>query len=242
MRAGERQTVCGTDSSGGKKGAIVKPSKEEPFVKRGEFVGTIPEALAWYRKNTTATQQKAMLIAYLEDHNKNTRLPFTDDKPYPQAIVESARACDEQGCVGMGSVARLLMLGAKLDKVTVERFQQHLKTLKVKVKPQRKPRYEPTDGLMLVCQQIDGVVDEIIESKRPKLPAEAKEKWRLTVTPAQREEIAKRYLHTYEEVYAAASEEDDELKEGYCNLNFRQMDALVNYLRSIVEYKKKSVK
>lgn len=214
-------------------------SRDEPFFKRGSFTGNVSEALSWYRKNSTPAQQKQWVIEFLEYHNRITRLPFTDEKPFPADVVERARACDEKGCVGVGSVARLLTKGVELDKSTVARLYDHIRSLKPK--PKKAPRPMNDDGLVKIRHHIDDVIDDILTHKNPKLPPASREKWREVLSPDQRSRLAKVYQHTYDEVYAAASEEDEELMEAYSNLSVRQMDALVNYLSSIVVYKKAKV-
>lgn len=215
----------------------MKQTKQEPFFKHGAFTGSISDALAWYRKHSTASQQKAWVIEFLENHNRLTRLPFTDEKPFPADVVERARACDEQGCVGVGSVARLLTKGVEIEKKSVARLYDHIRSLKPKAA--RAPKKVSNDGLMKIRQQIDDVLDVICQTKgKPKLPAPARERWRETLTPEQRAELAGHYQRLYEEVSAAASEEDEELMEGYSNMSVFQMDAMVNYLRSVVVYKK----
>lgn len=151
-------------------------------------------------------------------------------------MLDRARACDEGGCIGIGSVARLLMKGVKLDATIIDRFNANIRTLKAK--PPRAPRRMTIAGLDKIRQQIDETVDMICVVKRPKLPQVSKERWRDTLTTAQKDALIGKYTHLYEEVFAAAAEEDDELMEAYGNLNVLQLDAMVSYLESVVVYRK----
>jgi hypothetical protein len=214
----------------------MKKVRTEPFFRGDTFTGSVSEALTWYRKNSTATQQKQWVIDFLIYHNRITRLPFTDEKPFPADVVDRARACDEHGCIGVGSVARLLTKGVPLDKKTVTRLYDHIRSLKPK--PPRAARPVEDSELTKIRYYIDGVIDDICLHRKPKLPSPNREKWRESLTLEQRAILARVYQKTYDEIFAAASEEDEELMEAYSNMSVFQMDALVNYLQSIVVYKK----
>lgn len=212
--------------------------KGEPFFRGAKFTGTVSEALQWYRKHSTPGEQKEWLIAFLVEHNQSTRLPFTDDKPFPEAVMERVRNCDSKDAIGMGSVARLLHRGVTLDKKTVDRFHSQILALKAKVKPERQPKViiVTSAAMSKIYQQIDTAIDDMSRSPRPKPPA--KEPWRETLQPDQMALISARYKRTYDEILAAAEESDKELVEAYGNLSVRQMDALVSYLESLVILKK----
>lgn len=208
--------------------------KGEPFFRGTKFTGTVSEALQWYRKHSTPSEQKEWLIAFLVEHNQSTRLPFTDDKPFPEAVMERVRNCDPKDAIGMGSVARLIHRGVSLDKKTVDRFHAQVVALKAKVKQERQPKvvFVTSAALGKIYQQIDSAIDDLSQSPRPKPPG--KETWRETLQPEQLALISDRYKRTYDEILAAAEEEDPELVEAYGNLSVRQMDALVSYLESLI--------
>lgn len=217
----------------------MKP-KGEPFFRGTKFTGTVSEALQWYRKNSTPGEQKQWVVDFLIAHNEDTRLPFTDDKPFPADVVDRAKAADPKACIGMGSVARLLTRGAPLPKPTIDRFHDQIRALQAKVKPPPAVKMVTPAALIKIYQHIDMTIDDISRVARPKLPVA--EKWRETLPPDQRTQIAARYQKIYEEVLAAASEQDTELMEAYGHLNPRQMETLVDYLESLVVLKKKKAK
>jgi hypothetical protein len=129
-----------------------------------------------------------------------------------------------------------LTKGVPLDKKTVTRLYDHIRSLKPK--PPRAARPVEDSELTKIRYYIDGVIDDICLHRKPKLPSPNREKWRESLTLEQRAILARVYQKTYDEIFAAASEEDEELMEAYSNMSVFQMDALVNYLQSIVVYKK----
>lgn len=210
----------------------MKKNRPEPFFRGKDFIGNVSEAIAWYRKFSTPSQQKNWLIEFVQHWNRQTRLPFTNDKPFSQEVIDIVNGADEHGCIGLGSIARLLTKGVDVDAKTRARLMDQIRSIK-----QKEPRIRKQSKVEInqIRQQIDETLDSICLMVKPKLPLPSREKWRQNLTQDQQVKLSCCYSRLFEEVESAASEEDVVMMEAYSNLNIHQMDALVNYLRSVVE-------
>lgn len=224
--------------------AVAKKSSyredHEPVYSKGLDLKTwLPGALQWYRKNTTPKQQKAWLVEWVEKWNQDNRLPFSDAVPFTQAETARVRHADLDACVGIGSLAKLLLENVPFDKATVNKLVAQVKAIpapKIKKAP-KKPDSEST-----IDKELCDIIFKIevnIDSLAKKPNKVGTESWRAKINRHQHEAIVSRFQPLYDELVLVAEEADDELLEAYGNIRPVCIDALLHYLESVFEIEAK---